>query len=110
VHPEAEEAAVAAQDVLHRSPTLYGLDRHTWTLVSLQQVLPWMACVSVPGICRLLKRLGVSYKRGRQHIHSPDPAYDRKLAQISLARQLAQQAPGEVVFLYEDEFTAYLRP
>lgn len=46
------------------------------------------------------------YKRGRAHVHSPD----EKLAAIAAAQQEARQSPNEVVFLYEDEFTAYLRP
>ncbi len=43
-------------------------------------------------------------------MHSPDRLYDQKLAQIARARDLAMQAPAEVVFLYLDEHTANLRP
>jgi len=96
---------------VHRSPVLYGLDRHSWTLEAIGQSMSWMHAVSVPGVCRLLGRLQVVYKRGRAHVHSPDLAYSQKLAAIAAARQHAQQArPGEVVLLYEDEFTAFLRP
>lgn len=97
--------------MLHRSPVLYGHDRHSWTLETLRQTIAWLPQVSLPGISKLLRRLKVVYKRGRAHVHSPDLAYNQKLAAIEAALAQARQAPaGEVVFLYEDEFTAYLRP
>lgn len=43
-------------------------------------------------------------------MHSPDPLYNEKLAAIEQARDLALQAPAEVIFLYQDEHTAHLRP
>lgn len=97
--------------MLHRSPVLYGHDRHSWTLDTLRQTIAWLRQVSLPGISKLLRRLRVVYKRGRAHVHSPDLAYNQKLAAIEAALVEARHAPpGEVVFLYEDEFTAYLRP
>lgn len=96
--------------MVHRSPLLSGLDRHSWTLRDLGQTIAWMRPLSVPAVCKLLVRLGVVYKRGRAHVHSPDLAYDQKLAAIAAAREEARLAPDEVVFLYEDEFTASLRP
>jgi transposase len=108
---DAQGAAIEVQEVLHRSPVLYGHDRHSWTLETLRQTIAWLRQVSLPGICKLLRRLKVVYKRGRAHVHSPDLAYNQKLAAIEAALAQARQAPaGEVVFLYEDEFTAYLRP
>lgn len=110
MHQDLEVAAGDLQEVLHHHPQLYGLARSRWRLPDLRQVIPWMAKLSLPGICRILKRLKVSYKRGRAHVHSPDLQYNAKLAAIAQARELAQQAPQEVVFLYEDEFTFYSRP
>ena len=66
--------------------------------------------LSLSGICQLLKRFKLSYKRGRAHVHSPDLLYDDKLQAIATARDLSIQAPAEVVFLYQDEHTANLRP
>ena len=98
------------QERLHHCPQLCGLSRSRWWLAGLRQVVPWLRPLSLPGVCQLLKRWHLSYTRGRAHVHSPDLAYDQKLAVISQARQLAQQAPEEVVFLYEDEFTFFSRP
>lgn len=107
---DAQSAASEVQEVVHRSPLLYGLDRHSWTLFDLGRTIAWMRCLTVPAVCKVLRRLKVVYKRGRAHVHSPDLQYNQKMAAIDAAREEARQAPAEVVFLYEDEFTAYLRP
>jgi hypothetical protein len=69
-----------------------------------------MTHISLPAVCKGLRRFDLRYKRGQQHVHSPDLLYEYKLAQIARARDLALQAPSEVVFLYLDEHTANLRP
>lgn len=107
---DAASAAQQVQEVVHRSPVLYGHDRHSWTLTALSQTISWMRLLSRPGVCKLLRRLHVVYKRGRAHVHSPDLEYDQKMAAIEAAQEEARQAPGEVILLYEDEFTAFLRP
>lgn len=106
----AQQANEQVQELVHRSPTLEGLDRHTWTLQGIRAQVGWMRTLSLPAVSKLLRRLGVVYKRGRAHVHSPDLEYHAKLARIRAARQEARHAPGEVVFLYQDEFTASLRP
>lgn len=108
--PTAPSAAAEVQEVLHHSPVLYGHDRHSWTLQTIGQTIAWMRSLTVSAVCQLLRRLKVVYKRGRAHVHSPDLQYDQKLAAIAAAREEARTMPAEVVFLYEDEFTAYLRP
>jgi transposase len=104
------EAADEVAEVVHRSPVLYGLDRHSWTLDALRQVISWMTDLTRAAISQLLRRFHLVYKRGRAHVHSPDLEYNQKMAAIAAAREAARKAPGEVVFLYEDEFTAFLRP
>jgi transposase len=109
-HIQAEQAKNQIEELLHRSPRLCGVDRSTWSLRAQRQVVGWMQSLTLNGICQILKRFDLRYKRGRQHVHSPDPLYDEKLAAIERARDLALQAPDEVIFLYEDEHTANLRP
>ncbi|MDQ6659608.1 MAG: IS630 family transposase, partial [Chloroflexota bacterium] len=106
----ALSAAAEVQEVVHHSPVLSGHDRHTWTLKTIGQTIAWMRSLTVSAICQLLQRLQVVYKRGRAHVHSPDLEYDQKLAAIATALAEARSTPDEVVFLFEDEFTAYLRP
>ena len=66
--------------------------------------------LTLSGICQILQRFDLSYKRGRAHVHSPDLLYDEKLAAIERARVLAHMAPDRIIFLYLDEHTANLRP
>jgi len=110
VGKNADEVRDELQELLHRDPHLAGLDRSCWWLAGVRQAVPWMARMSLPGIWKTLKRFGLVYKRGRAHVHSPDPQYNEKLQAIEQARQEAAAAPGRVVFLYEDEHTANLRP
>jgi len=96
--------------VVHRSPRLFGLARSSWRQADLRQVITWMHPLSLPGICRLLRRLHLVYKRGRASVHSPDLAYNQKLAAIAQARARSQAEPERFPFLYEDELTYELRP
>jgi hypothetical protein len=97
-------------EVVHRSPHGFGLERSRWRLADLGRVIPWLRGLSPGSRHRLLRRLGIRYKRGRHYLHSPDPAYDAKLAAVTAAQLLSRAAPGAVVLLYEDEFTYYRRP
>lgn len=68
--------------ILHQCPRTYGKNRSTWTL----QLLAEVACeqglseqtLSVPTLLDAVRRLGVSWKRAKHWISSPDPAYTRK--------------------------------
>lgn len=95
---------------MHCSPRLYGLDRSRWWLEGLQSVVPWLNDLSVVGVYKILHRSGVRYKRGRRYLHSPDPAYQRKLAIIDMIREMVQAEPKRFVLVYEDELTYYRRP
>ena len=69
-----------------------------------------MRRLSLPGKSLLLRRLGVSYQRGRIHITSPDPLYAQKMEAIAQARMLSMWMPKRFVFLYEDEHTYGRQP
>jgi hypothetical protein len=73
-------------------------------------VVPWLRGRGTSRLARRLRRLGIRYKRGRAYVHSPDLAYDAKLAAITAAQLLARAHPGAVGLLYEDECTYYRRP
>lgn len=68
--------------ILHQCPRTYGKNRSTWTLKLLAEV----ACeqglseqtLSDPTLLDAVRRLGVSWKRAKHWISSPDPAYTRK--------------------------------
>ena len=110
-HHSIETAAPDLQGRLYRSAHLYGLEQSRWTLQALQKEVPWLQHtrtgkpMSVSGICQLLKRLGVTYKRGRAHVHSPDLLYNKKRAYIPSLRELNKTDPERSVVLYADELT-----
>jgi transposase len=110
VHPDAPAAALEVPEVVYHAPRLYGLQRGNWRLSDLRQVVAWLRPLSLPGVCRLRRRLQVVYKRGRASVHAPDLAYDEKLAVIAQARHRSQADPERFPFLYEDEMTYELRP
>jgi hypothetical protein len=68
--------------LLHRSPRTFGHPRSTWTLnlaadVCFAQGLTTRR-MSDETIRQALLRLGVKWRRAREWITSPDPAYQRK--------------------------------
>ncbi len=78
------DAAQAEQlrALLHQSPRNFGKNTSLWTLelaaeVSFEQGLT-PARVSREAVRTALERLGVRWKRAKQWITSPDPAYVRK--------------------------------
>jgi hypothetical protein len=68
--------------LLHQSPRAFGKPRSTWTLALVAQVCHakgWTPRVlSLDTIRLAIGRLGVSWKRAKHWISSPDPAYARK--------------------------------
>jgi hypothetical protein len=103
------------QSLVHRSPRLYNIDQSTWTLKTIQQQISWLnggtgkRPLSIPAVSKLLKRLGVRFKRGRAAMHSPDLEYNQKMAKIQHAHLLNLLDPRKFPLLYEDEKTYYLR-
>jgi len=89
---------------------MQGFERSRWWLEGIGQSITWLANATRGQILHLLHRLGLSYKRGRTYLHSPDPDYDLKLAYVQKAYEMAQNKPNEVVLLYQDELTYYRRP
>jgi transposase len=93
------QAAEAVLDQVHRPPRSAGVDRSRWSLAALLATALWLRGLSLSGLSRLLSRLGVRYRRGQEHLHSPDPEYDAKMAAVASARAEAAARPGAVVFV-----------
>jgi transposase len=68
--------------LLHQSPRAFGKPRGTWTLALLAQVCHEKAYtprrLSVEAVRLAVGRLGVSWRRAKRWITSPDPGYARK--------------------------------
>jgi hypothetical protein len=107
--PSAAAAKAVLEEVIQRSPRLFGLARRRWWLDGLRRVVPWLAGRSRGAGHGLLRRLGVASKRaskrGRRYGHAPDPDYEAKLAVVAQAQARAHAAdePDPVVFLDQDE-------
>jgi transposase len=57
-----------------------------------------------------LKRLRISYQRGRDYVHSPDPDYLAKQGWREQIVAAARASAGRLVALYQDELTYYRQP
>jgi transposase len=93
-----------------RDPRACGQPCTRWTLASLRVNCPWLRLRTDAGMQQILKRCRISWQRARSYIHSPDPAYDLKLANVQAVRMLARQAPAQVVLVYLDEVTIEQQP
>ena len=96
--------------VIRRDPSHFGYRRSRWTLSMLIRTCHWLRLTTPGGMSQLLKQWRISYKRGRDYIHSPDRNYEDKLSLIELARLRPYYAPHRFVFLYLDELTYYRQP
>ncbi len=95
---------------MRREPRLFGHPQSRWTLDAIAETCDWLRTRTQAGVWQVLDRLGVTYKRGRSYIHSPDPYYDVKLSMIQLHLLRAWYQPENYVFLYLDELTYYRQP
>ena len=96
--------------MVRRDPRTCGLARSRWRLADILEQGLGLDLTTPQSLGRLLAQLGISYKRGRDYIHSPDPDYDAKLEAVHSARQAAQDDPDHQVLLYLDEMTLYRQP
>ena len=109
--PKSEEEAEAEiQNIVSVSPDTISGHATRWTLRQIKGAVPWLANISLPGVHNILSDLGISYKRGRTYIHSPDGAYKEKMLYVSQVLEQAKQNPDTYVALYQDEFAFYRRP
>lgn len=93
---------------LHQAPATFEQAGTRWQLKTLLAACPWLRLTSLPGLCQLLQRLEVHWKRARAHVHSPDPDYLAKLQSVRV--NLWPLDLERYVFVFEDEFTFYRQP
>lgn len=109
-YQKKEEAKEALLHTVRREPSTFGKSRSRWSLSLIIDVCKWLQANTTSGLSKLLKRLGISYKRGRSYIYSPDPYYQSKMDRIALCLLKTWYEPEKYVFLYQDEFTYYRQP
>lgn len=96
--------------MVRRAPRCLGIERTRWTLASVGQACDWLADHTPSGVGRVLDALGVTLKRGRDYVHSPDPAYEEKRAAIARRVEEARASSGRVATLFLDEVTLHRQP
>ncbi len=109
--PPEQKAEVS--ELLHQAPPptpTQPLAPARWSLPHLCAVCQWLTAYSLSGVWRLLHRWGLSYKRGRHYLHSPDPQYQAKRDYAWRCVAEARAAYPRVVTLYLDELTYYRQP
>ena len=109
-YQEKQEAKEAILHTVRRDPSVFGAPRTRWSLDLIGRVCDWLQIKNPSGLSQLLKRLRISYKRGRSYVHSPDPHYQQKMDMIAQCLLKAWYAPEKYVLLYQDEFTIYRQP
>lgn len=96
--------------MVRRDPRALGYRQTRWSLACLLDSCAWLELETLAGLSALLKRLGISYKRARSQLLSPDPAFEAKLSYLTLCRMRAWYAPEHYVFLALDEFSYSRQP
>lgn len=109
-YPDPGEAKTNLLMVVRRDPGQFGYKCSRWTLEMIAETCVWLTVATAAGLSQVLKRLGISYKRGRDYVHSPDPHYLEKLSIVELMRLRAYYNPTRYTFLYLDELTFYRQP
>ena len=105
-----EEAESEVYNIIAQGPEQVNSHQTRWTLRTLGNIVPWLCDVSVSGIHQILSRLGISYKRARAYVRSPDTDYAPKIARLQQVLEETRQHPQTSVALYQDEFSFYRNP
>jgi transposase len=96
--------------LVRRDPRTCGINRSRWRLADLLAQCPAWRVRTPAGMWGLLARLEISYQRGRDYVHSPDPDYLAKIAAIETVLAEVRACTGRLVALYLDELTYYRQP
>ena len=106
----APEAKTDLERLVRRDPRTLDVHRTRWRLRDLLTRCDGWAVHTPGGMSRLLARLGISYQRGREYVHSPDPDYAAKVADIAAVLRETRRSGPRGVAVYLDELTYYRHP
>ena len=105
-----DQARGQLQHLVAQSPQNFGHNICRWQLQTIKDTVFWLEGLSLPGVWRHLKRAGITLKKGREYVHSPDPEYLEKLAEVVRLLKSAITSKGKIVVLFADELTFYRQP
>jgi transposase len=88
-------------EVLHAPPGAYNINRTTWTIDLLHDVLKEKGTlIGKNGICRIIKNEGYAFRKTREVLTSNDPNYREKLQKIT--RTLRRLGPMDRFFSIDE--------
>ena len=95
-------AARALIEILHHKPSVYGINRSSWTYQSLADAFAkqYGQKMSPSSVGRILKEAGCSWKESRRVLTSPDPNYRDKVE--LLLRTLQSLKADEDLFFIDE--------
>jgi transposase len=91
----------AAREALAAAPA--GPPPSRWSLRALRATFPWWEPLTLSGVWRALRRLGLGLRAAAVQRYSPDPDYLAKEARLLACLQAAAATPDEVAALFLDE-------
>lgn len=99
---ELRSATKALIEIIHHQPKVYGINRSSWTLESLAEAFGKLygQKPSKSTVGRLLKEGGLSWKKSRKVLTSPDPNYREKVE--LLLKTLQSLKPSEDLFFIDE--------
>ena len=102
VSSELRPAAKALIEILHHKPGAYGINRSNWTQESLAEAFKKLhgQRLSKSTVSRILKQAGLSWKKSRKVLTSPDPNYREKVE--LLLRTLQSLNADEDLFFIDE--------
>ena len=89
-------------DILHKMPSLYGINRSSWTYGAIAEAYKqeYGFSISETIIQRTIKETGYSWRHARKVLTSPDPEYKKKVER--LMDTLKGLADGELFFFIDE--------
>jgi DDE superfamily endonuclease/winged helix-turn-helix protein len=101
-YSELRPATKALIEILHHKPGAYGINRSNWTQESLAEAFEKLygQMPSKSTVSRLLKQAGLSWKKSRKVLTSPDPNYREKVE--LLLRTLQSLKADEDLFFIDE--------
>ena len=99
---QLRSATRALIEILHHKPSLYGINRSSWTQKSLAQAYEKLygQRPSTTTVSNLLKGAGLTWKKSRKVLTSPDPSYREK---VELLLKTLQSLKSDEDLFFIDE-------
>lgn len=89
---------------------MLGHKQSRWSIDMIIADISWLQGRTPSAVSQMLERFKISYKRGRDYVHSPDVNYEEKLEIIKGVREVVREDNKRYRLLYLDELTFYLQP